>query len=154
MTDTQDYDGEVEPGTLKEPRSLAERVAAIEDQLAHPLMTVANGIPEFTPEQEAELREAFDVLGRDGRPFAHTVIARRPLLTPETARELAREYVTILKPGEVLAIRVPGTWTDRQAHETSVRIDEVIALLDLGITVLLLPGEEFAVATQGPESAR
>lgn len=149
-----DYDGAVEPGTLKEPRSLAERVTMLEEMCAYPLRVFEAPPAEFTAEQEARLRESLDALVRDGKPFEYRILPPAPILTPETARALAREYVTILKPGEVLAIRVPGTWTDQQVHETSVRLDEVIALRNLDITVLLLPGEEFAVATgTAPESS-
>jgi hypothetical protein len=68
------------------------------------------------------------------------------LLTPETARELLRECVTVVKPGEVLLIRVPDNWSPRQVHETQERISEIIAYRELGVAVMLLPGEEFAVA--------
>lgn len=71
------------------------------------------------------------------------------LLTPETVRELLRECVTVVAPGEVLVIRVPDDWSARQAHEAQERISEVVASRKLGIAVLLLPGEEFAVAKTG-----
>jgi hypothetical protein len=125
--------------------TVEERLAAIEAVLFDPPAV------EWTDEALAGFREELDRLKADGGHRTR-ILPPRPLLTPETARELAREYVTILKPGEVLAVRVPDTWTDRQAHETSVRIDEIIALRDLGITVLLLPGEEFAVAQPNTEA--
>jgi hypothetical protein len=140
-----EYDGTVEPGALKEPRSLAERVAAIEEQLAHPLMAIEPA-SEFTEKQEADLREALDALGRDGKPFQYHVIPPRPLLTPETARELLRECVTVVKPGETLIVRANWEWTPAQVRDVQEYADTVSGYREIGVKILFLPGEEFAVA--------
>ena len=75
------------------------------------------------------------------------------MLTPETAEALLRECVTVVKPGETLVIRIPDTWHPQAVHDTQRRLSEVIAGRGLGFAVLLVPGEEFAVARPGiPES--
>jgi hypothetical protein len=124
--------------------SLEERVAALEELAAHPLLTAA--CPPLSEEDAARYREAFDEAM--AQPQRLRVLPPRPLLTPETARELAREYLTIVQPGEVLAIRVPDGWTAQQVDEAQRWISEVIGCRELGIVVMLLPGEEFAVARQ------
>lgn len=83
-----------------------------------------------------------------------TVTAEARALTPEEARALLRECVTVVAPGETLVIRVPDTWTHQQHHEAQRRISEVIAERGLGFEVLLLPGEEFAVARPGPAEVK
>lgn len=146
MTDSPEYDGEIEPGVLKEPRTLAERVAVLEEMCAYPLRVLE--APEFTAGQEAELREALDALGRDGKPFQYKILPRRPLLTPELARELLRECVTVVKPGETLIVRADQNWTPNQVRDVQEYADTVSGYRDLGVKILFLPGEEFAVATQ------
>ena len=53
-----------------------------------------------------------------------------------------RQCVTILEPGEVLAVRVPGTLSDSD-HGRLRNHAEAIRQAH-GVTVLFLPGEEFA----------
>lgn len=66
-------------------------------------------------------------------------------LTPEIARELAAASVAALKPGDVLAVRVPYP----------IRADEMRRLLDYagkveadtGVKVAFIPGVEFSHVT-------
>jgi hypothetical protein len=82
-------------------------------------------------------------------PWQMRVLPHRPLLTPETARELLRECVTVVKPGEVLVVRVPDNWTARQVSECQEAFESMAEYRDLDITILFMSGEEFAVAVKG-----
>ena len=61
-----------------------------------------------------------------------------------------RECVTVVKPGEVLAVRAQPEWTASQIRELQDCVDEWVKWREPGITVLILPGGEFAVAQQKP----
>lgn len=124
--------------------TLEERVAALEAFAWPPGLVSPSG--PLTEEAVAKLRDDLAAVPRT--PLR--VLPPRPLLTPELARELAREYVTIAEPGEVLLVRVPDHWTVQMVHETQVRLNMFIADRGLPVTVLLLPGEEFAVAKGQP----
>jgi hypothetical protein len=133
----------------KIPASLEERVAALEEQLAHPVMLAT--APEISDEEaakfEADLRQA---LGNAAfGQHRMRVLPPAPALTPETAGALLRECVAVVKPGETLVIRIPDTWGPQQVYDTQRRLSEIIAGRELGFTVLLVPGEEFAVARSG-----
>lgn len=66
-------------------------------------------------------------------------------LTPEIARELAATAVAALKPGDVLAVRVPLSVTaDRMNHLRDYG-DRVEA--ETGVKVAFIPGEEFSHVT-------
>lgn len=127
--------------------ALEDRVAALEDLVAHPLMAA----DAFTGEQEAELRASLDALGQDGKPFEYRVLPPHPLLTPETARALLRECVTVVRPGETLIVRAHEHWTPQQVRELQDYADTVTEYRDLGVKILFVPGEEFAVAQPKPE---
>ena len=73
-----------------------------------------------------------------------------PALGPGQARALLRECVTVVAPGETLVIRIPDTWNPQQVDQTQRRLSEIVAERGLGFSVLLVPGEEFAVAKPGP----
>ena len=72
--------------------------------------------------------------------------AQVPPLTQEQVRQLLSECVTVVKPGEVLAVRVPDTWTPRQIGECQEAFEAMAEWRDLDIAILFMPGEEFAVA--------
>ena len=146
-----EYDGEIEPGALKEPRSLAERVAALEELIAHPMMAIGAPAAEFTEEQEAELREALASL--DGKPFELHVIPPRPLLTPELAGELLRECVTVVKPGEALVLRTEN-WTPNQVREYQDVLDRWHDGGGLPFKVVVVIADELGVVEDGAEAAR
>jgi hypothetical protein len=70
------------------------------------------------------------------------------LLTPEIAAAFIRECVTIVKPGETLAMRAPTGWAPEQVEQCQQYFDAMTEWRDLSIKLLFLPGEEFAVITQ------
>lgn len=74
-------------------------------------------------------------------------------LSPDEARALLRECVTVVAPGETLVIRAADTWTPRQVHDVQGRLREVIADRGLTFEVLLVPGEEFAVVRRDDAAA-
>lgn len=112
------------------------------------------GIPAdvpMTPEQAQEFKAEFERSWAERKYEPLKILAPRPLLTPEIARELLRECVTVVKPGEVLAVRLPldmnGDDMDR-AREYALRVER-----QSGIKVAFIPGEEFAAVDAGAEDA-
>jgi len=71
----------------------------------------------------------------------------RAKLTPGAILEALREAVTIIEPGEILAVRVDPCTTDAEFGEMRQRAERVTA--DHGVTVLFLAGEEFARLKRG-----
>jgi hypothetical protein len=122
--------------------SLEERVAALEATHSPPALVME---PEWTREQHDEFMRLWHEM--TGGPWEHRELPPRPLLTPETARELLRECVTIVKPGETLVIRAADSWTAMQVRELQDVADMMAEDRNLGFAILCLPGEEFAVAT-------
>lgn len=84
---------------LSQP-TLDQRVAALEATLlpGYPLRPF--DMPPLTEKQEAELRRDFDETMHG--PFTHRALPWPPPLTPDEVRQLLRESVTVVKPGEVL----------------------------------------------------
>jgi hypothetical protein len=70
--------------------------------------------------------------------------------TPGAILEALREAVTIIEPGEILAVRVDPRATDAEFDEMRQRAEQVST--DHGVTVLLLAGEEFARLKRGDPS--
>jgi hypothetical protein len=70
--------------------------------------------------------------------------AARPELSPETVRALLRECVTVVRPGEVLAVRLPVGMTCADVARAQAITQEVAK--SAGIQAVALVGEEFAVA--------
>jgi hypothetical protein len=69
----------------------------------------------------------------------------------ETLLAAVRESVTVVKPGEVLAVRVPLSFSRGdldQARAYGRTVEQ-----ETGVKVAFLPGEEFAVATTGADTA-
>jgi hypothetical protein len=86
-------------------------------------------------------------------PLPHETVrvgafAGEPVLTPETARALLRECVTVVKPGEMLVVRAPDWWTPGQAGEYQQYAQ---AVAGDAFRVLVVLGEELAIAE--PEQA-
>ena len=69
-----------------------------------------------------------------------------PALTPGQVRQLLSECVTVVKPGEVLAVRMPDNCTPQQIRECQEAFEAMAEWRDLDIAILFMPGEEFAVA--------
>ncbi len=100
-----------------EARDLGYRVGALEGLVRQ--IAAEMGVPAelpMTDEQIAEFRCAFDE-AMQARPFTHTVIPPKPPLNPDEVRQLLRECVTVVKPGEVLILRCPENWSPEQAGE-------------------------------------
>ena len=116
--------------------TLEERVAALEELIAHPLMTIE--APAWTDEQVAQFKAEFERY-----PGSHEVrlLPPAPVLAPETAKALLRECVTVVSPGEALAIRVPEGWTPQQVKHYQEYASAVAPF-----PVLVVIGEELAVA--------
>ena len=124
---------------------------AIEDRLAA-LETALGLRAPMTDEQVEQFKATFDHCMGDGA-FGHHQL--RPLppgpvitLTPDHVRQILRECVTVVKPGETLVIRANSEWTPHQVERLQEFLDGMAEWRDLGVKLLVLPGEEFAVVTQ------
>jgi len=71
----------------------------------------------------------------------------RTKLSPAVILEALREAVTIIEPGEILAVRIAPPVSDQEWDEMRQRAEQITA--DHGVTVLLLAGEEFARLKRG-----
>jgi hypothetical protein len=109
------------------------------------------GVPvdvPMTDEEAANFKAEFERAmaeadGRFGRQLRWLPPA--PVLTPETARALLAECVTVVQPGEALVIRVPDGMTPNQVREVQEYADVWTAHNAEHVKVLFLPGEGFAV---------
>ena len=72
------------------------------------------------------------------------------MLAPDEIRQLLRECVTVVKPGEHLILRIPWTTTPAQVRELQDFVTDTAVWLDLPFKVLVLPGDELAVAEPEP----
>jgi hypothetical protein len=69
-----------------------------------------------------------------------------PEITPDLIRAMLRGNFTVLEPGETLLIRPDANWTPNQVRYYQEFLDDWHHSGDLPFRVLVLPGEEFAVA--------
>ena len=67
-------------------------------------------------------------------------------LTKDEVRQLLRECVTVVKPGETLVIRGDRNWTPNQLREVQDMLDRATKYYDLRFHALVVPGEELGVA--------
>ena len=126
--------------------TLEQRVAALEERLTFPLLMVE--APEWTDEQAETFQAEFGRQLRSGE--FRWLPPGSPLLTPETARALLRECVTVVSPGETLVIRVPDTWTAQQADVYQEYADAATASGRIPFPVLVVLGAELGVARVEP----
>ena len=105
----------------------------------------------MTDEQAAEFAERFAAAREEQKGRPQMRVLHRELLSPEEIRSLLRECVTVVKPGEVLVIRVSENMTPRQCSEYQQAVDGWIAHGDLGIKVMVLPGEGLGITESVPE---
>ncbi len=74
-----------------------------------------------------------------------------PVLDPETVRQLLRECVTVVKPGEVLFLTAGDqNWTPTQLREIQQSISGWLEHNAPDVRVLVLPHGEMAVAEAPP----
>ena len=126
--------------------SLEERVAALEEMIAHPLQIVSAPPGNFSDAQVAELREALGA-AMSG-PYEHRILPPVPSLTPDQVRQLLRECVTVVKPGETLVIR-ERNWTPTQVREIQRWMDAEHESGRISFKVLAVIGGELAIAEPG-----
>ena len=133
--------------TDTEAPTLEQRVAALE-ALAIPALDA----PDWTDEQIAEFQRHWDeTVGQHGvHHGVKWLPPGRALLTPELARELLRECVTVVKPGETLVIRAPDWWSPGNLDEYQRWLNMIT---DGEFKAFVLAGEEFAVAARSEKPA-
>ena len=105
----------------------------------------------WTDEEIAEFGERFEAAMAEQKAHPLVTVFREPPLSPDQIRSLLRECVTVVKPGEVLVIRVSENMTPRQCSEYQQAVDGWIAYGDLGIKVMVLPGEGLGITESVPE---
>jgi hypothetical protein len=98
----------------------------------------------MTEEQAAGFRERFQEAIRDGSLPGARFLPPGPLLTPETARELLRECVTVVKPGETLVIR-SRDWNPEQAEYYQEYLGHMADAGEIPFRPLVVIGDEVAV---------
>ena len=105
------------------------------------------GIPPdepMTAEQAAEFKRLFaEIVQQD--PWRYKIL-NQPRLTKDEVRQLLRECVIVVKPGETLIIRAYENWTPNQIRELQDSLNAAAGWRDLGFKVLVVPGADFAVA--------
>jgi hypothetical protein len=130
---------------------LTQRVAALEDivRQAAAQMGIPADVP-MTDEQTAEFRRLFDEAMKG--PFTYRVLPPPPPLTPAEIRQLLRESVTVVKPGEVLFYMYGDpNGTPNQIRELQDWINWWLEDNAPDIRVLCLPHGEMAAAESGPD---
>jgi hypothetical protein len=125
---------------------LEERVAALEARLA-PVHPTFSSLPPLTDAQEAELRESLAEAMKLG-PLPYRVTP--PPLSPDEIRQLLRECVTVVKPGETLVVRVPLSWTPAMVSDYSRNVRAAIEILELPFKTVVVPGDGLAIAQPAP----
>ena len=124
-------------------------MAALEEILAHPAQLTLPPAPGLTPGQEAGLREDLEAALKEA-PSGYRAIPWPPPLTPDEIRQLLSECVTVVRPGETLAVRVPWETRPVQVAEYQRYVEEAIETRAIPFRVLILAGEELSVVQQAP----
>jgi ribosomal protein L16 Arg81 hydroxylase len=119
-------------------RSLEERVAALE------ALTLQPATAEMTDEQVREFEKNFAQIVT--QPWQPQILPSRPPLTQDEVRQLLRECVTVVKPGETLVIRGDRNWSPNQLREVQDWLDKAAEWRDLPFKIVVVPGEELGVA--------
>lgn len=125
------------------PASLEDRVAALEECIRYPLRSFVSSWTPLTEAEEAEVRESVAALAK----MPHRVI--QPGLSRDEIRQILRECVTVVKPGETLIVR--GTnWTPGQTREIQQVMDEMRELGIVPFKALAVFGDELGVVEPQP----
>ncbi len=119
---------------------LEERVAALEEAIRFPLKSA--NFPPMSDEDVAKFREEFEAAS--GQPYR--ILPQPAPLTPGEIRQLLRECVTVVKPGETLILRVPWRTTPNQVSELQRVLDAIAEYRELPFKVIVLPGDELTIA--------
>lgn len=123
---------------------LEQRVAALEEMLANPARWfVLPAWQPLTPEQEAEIRKDIEAVAAE--PYKMRVIEQPPPFTKDEVRQILRECVTVVQPGEHLILRVPWTASPTQVRELQDFANQTMEWLGLPFRMLVLPGDELGV---------
>ena len=122
--------------------SLEDRVAALE--MAADLSAFPSSWQSLTEAEKAGFIAAI----AESRQRVRLRVLNAPL-TPDEVRQLLRECVTVVKPGEHLILRVPWSITPSQVRELQEVVNEMAGYLELPFRMLVLPGDELGVAEPG-----
>ena len=129
---------------------LEERVAALEEAVRFPLRAYIPSWEPLTEAQEAGLRESLAEAAKLG-PLPYRVVP--PPLSPDEIRQLLRECVTVVKPGETLILRVPLTWAPDEVFRYQRNVNAVHDEGLIPFKVLILGAEELGVAEDASGAA-
>lgn len=130
--------------------NLERRVAELEavvERLLHPV-----AVAEFPPLGDedaaaARFKKEFDDALRDFGHRPHVILpSSLTVLDPESVRQLLRESVTVVKPGEVLVLRCPEGWVPEQVREMHEGIRWWLEANAPDIRVVVIPHLDMAVA--------
>jgi hypothetical protein len=128
--------------------ALERRVGALEDLVRHiaARMDIPADVP-MTEEQTAEFRRLFDEAMQGRKPFAYHVLPPPAPLTSDEIRQLLRECVTVVKPGEVLFFSCGDpNMTPVQMRELQEVFSAWLEYEAPDVKVLVLPHGEMGVA--------
>jgi hypothetical protein len=104
---------------------------------------------QMTGEQVAEFNKRFEEQAVKRSAHRAVVLPSRPKpVTPDELRAFAREFAVVVRPGETLVIRMGNDYTPSQLRELHEALNH--PAMELPFRVLVVPGEDFAVA-QGAE---
>jgi hypothetical protein len=134
---------------IEADEALKQRVAALEavvERLRHPLMIAES--PPLSAEDAARFKEEFEAaLGDSGHQPLRILPSSLTVLDPETVRQLLRESVTVVQPGEILFFTIGDpNMTPNQMRELQDFINWWLADNAPEVKVLVLPHGEMAAA--------
>ena len=73
-----------------------------------------------------------------------------PPLTPDQVRQLLRECVTVVKPGETLVVRVPLDWSPDEVLRYQQTVNDIHDEGCIHFKVFIIGAEELGVAESEP----
>jgi hypothetical protein len=121
---------------------LAARVTALE--MERDLSALPSSWPSLTEAEKAGFVEAL----AEARERNRYRILNAPL-NPDEVRQLLRECVTVVKPGEVLFFRCPDDWTVQQARDLHECVRWWLDENAPTVKVMIVPDVEMAVVQPG-----
>ncbi len=138
-----------------EPLALSADEFALLKQILNAFGGLAPISPDMTmtPAQVAEFRERFDAAMAERGAFPLRVLSLPPPLSPQEVRSLLRECVTVVRPGEVLVIRVPWNTSQRELREYGESLAAWNASHEGHLEAVIVPAEELGIAEAAPEPA-